>query len=215
VKTLLRALLAGLLLLLLAGWLSPSLGTQLLPAASAWMGKVEPAFSVLRLERQSRPEGDRVRMQVALTQPVITGERVVMPHPRGHAWAQVPAAQIWQGPVLLLWVLLAWPLARGGAELLARLALAVPVLAAWMLLDTPLVLLAEVWKLLLQADPQPALKALVLWSDLLRGGGRFGLPLLAGAAVVLAVRAVVANGPGTRSPNASHDEGWPLPAQRH
>jgi hypothetical protein len=214
-KPLLQGLLATLLLLALAGGLGPHLSPKLLPAAQAWMGWVEPAFAVLRLERQSRREGDRVRMQVALSQPVITGERVVMPHPRGHAWAQVPAAQIWQGPVLLLWVLLAWPLARGGAELLARLTLALPLLAAWMLLDTPLVLLAEVWKLLQQADPQPALKPLVLWSDLLRGGGRLGLPLLVGATALLAVRAVMAKGPGTRSPNARHDESGPLPAQRH
>jgi hypothetical protein len=206
VKTLLRALMAGLLLLVLAGWLGSPLGAKLLPAAGAWMAWVEPAFSVLRLEGQSRPEGDRVRMQVALAQPVFTGERVVMPHPRGHAWAQVPAAQIWQGPVLLLWVLLAWPLARGGAELLGRLALALPVLAAWMLLDTPLVLLAEVWKLLLQADPQPALKALVVWSDLLRGGGRLGLPLLAGAAVVLAVHAI--------NLRARSKPGWPSSVRR-
>jgi hypothetical protein len=77
------------------------------------------------------------------------------------------------------------------------------------------VLLAEVWKLLLQADPQPAIKALVVWSDLLRGGGRLGLPLLAGAAVVLAVRTVVARGAGTRSPGTRQKEIWPLPAQRH
>jgi hypothetical protein len=214
-KPLLQGLLAALLLLALAGGFGPQLSPKLLPAAQAWMAWVEPAFTVLRLERQSRPEGDRVRMQVALAQPVFTGERVVMPHPRGQAWAQVPAAQIWQGPVLLLWVLLAWPLARGGAELLGRLALALPVLAAWMLLDTPLVLLAEVWNLLLQADPQPALKALVLWSDLLRGGGRLGLPLLAGATVVLAVRAVVAKGAGARSPGDRQEQSWYVTAKRH
>jgi len=110
------------------------------------------------------------------------------------------------GPVLLSWVLLAWPLARDGAELLGRLALALPVLVVWMLLDTPLVLLAEVWKLLLQADPEPALKALVLWSDLLRGGGRLGLPLLAGAAVVLAVHAI--------NLRARSKPGWPSSVRR-
>jgi hypothetical protein len=76
----------------------------------------------------------------------------------------------------------------------------------WMLLDTPLVLLAEVWKLLLQADPEPALKALVLWSDLLRGGGRLGLPLLAGAAVVLAVHAI--------NLRARSKPGWPSSVRR-
>lgn len=181
---LLRALLTAVLLLALAGWQGPRVLPLLLPAAQAWMAWIEPSFTVLKLESQVRPEGARVRLQAALARPVFMGETVVMPHPRGRAWAQVPAAQVWQAPVLLVAVLLAWPVVAGMRERVFRLLLGLPVLTVVLLLDTPLVLLAEIWKLLLESDPGARTPPLVLWSDTLRMGGRPGGALLAAAAVV-------------------------------
>lgn len=181
---LLRSLLAAVLLLALAGWQGPRVLPLLLPPAQAWMAWIEPSFTVLKLEAQTRPEGARVRLQAALARPVVVGDTVVMPHPRGRAWAQVPAAQVWQAPVLLVAVLLAWPVVAVLREWVARLLLGLPVLAVVLLLDTPLVLLAEIWKLLLESDPRSAPRPLVLWSDILRMGGRPGGALLAAAAVV-------------------------------
>jgi len=178
----LRALVAAPLLLLLASAGSPLL-QPLLPAARTVMGWAEPAFAVQSLQFLLQSDGERLRAQVAIARPVAVGERLVMPHPRGRAYAQVPAAQAWYAPLLLVLLLIAWPAAAWG-EALLRAVLALPALALVMALDLPLVLLAEIWKLLLDAHDPGGWKLLVAWSDLLRSGGRVITGVLAATAVL-------------------------------
>ncbi|MCY7306171.1 MAG: hypothetical protein LH632_08480, partial [Rhodoferax sp.] len=107
----------------------------------------------------------------------------------GRAHAQVTVAQVWQAPLLLVLLLLAWPTAAWG-EALLRALLALPALALVLALDLPLVLLAEIWKLLLDAHDPGGWKLLVAWSDLLRSGGRVITGMLAATAVVAAACAL-------------------------
>jgi len=184
----LRALAAAPLLLLLA-WAGPALLQPLLPAARTVMAWAEPAFAVQSLQLLVYPEGERVRAMVAIARPLAVGEQLVLPHPRGRAHAQVPVAQVWQAPLLLVLLLLAWPTAAWG-EALLRALLALPALALVLALDLPLVLLAEIWKLLLDAHDPGGWKLLVAWSDLLRSGGRVITGVLAATAVVAAACAL-------------------------
>ena len=184
----LRALAAAPLLLLLAS-AGPALLQPLLPAARTVMAWAEPAFAVQSLQLLVYPEGERVRAMVAIARPLAVGEQLVLPHPRGRAHAQVPVAQVWQAPLLLVLLLLAWPTAAWG-EALLRALLALPALALVLALDLPLVLLAEIWKLLLDAHDPGGWKLLVAWSDLLRSGGRVITGVLAAAAVVAAACAL-------------------------
>jgi len=181
----LRALAAALLLLLLVAAAGSTLLQPLLPAARSVMAWAEPAFAVQSLQLLVQPDGERLRAQVAMARPVTVGERLVQPHPRGRAYAQVPAAQVWHAPLLLILLLVAWPAAAWGEGLLRAL-LALPALALVMALDLPLVLLAEIWKLLLDAHDPGGWKLLVAWSDLLSSGGRVLTGVLAATAVVAA-----------------------------
>jgi hypothetical protein len=54
--------------------------------------------------------------------------------------------------------------------------------------DAPVVLLAEIWKLLRHAHGEAAFHGLVASAELLRAGGRFGIGLVAAAALVMLVR---------------------------
>jgi len=185
----LRAMAAAPLLLLLLASAGPALLQPLLPSARVVMGWAEPAFAVQSLQILVQPEGERLRAELALASPVPVGERIVMPNPLGRAHAQVPAAQAWHAPLVLVLLLLAWPAAAWG-EVMLRGLLALPALALVMALDLPLVLLAEIWKLLLDAHDPGGWKMLVAWSDLLRSGGRVLTGVLAASAVLAAACAL-------------------------
>lgn len=165
----------------------PALVRALLPAATAWLGQIEPAFEVRTLAVVDVAGRERLRLEVALAHPVHVAEVVVMPHPRGRARVELPLAQVWQGPLLLALPLLAWP-AQGRGERRRRALLALPVVAVLLALDTPMVLVAELWQLLRQAHGETSFRAPVAWAELLRSGGRLGLALLAAAAVIALAR---------------------------
>lgn len=96
-------------------------------------------------------------------------------------------------------LLLAWPAATWG-EALLRALLALPALALVMALDLPLVLLAEIWKLLLDAHDPGGWNLLVAWSDLLRSGGRVITGVLVATAVLTAACALERWRLGRRTP---------------
>jgi hypothetical protein len=183
----LRLLLALALLALPATPVSPALVKSMLPAARAWLGFLEPAFVVRSLTVERSGGRDRLRLEVSLAEPVRVGNTVVKPHPRGRARAEVPLAQVWVAPLLMVLVLLAWP-ARGWIEWALRAALALPAGVVLVAADAPVVLLAEIWKLLRHAHGEAAFHGLVASAELLRAGGRFGIGLVAAAALVMLVR---------------------------
>ena len=182
-----RALLGCALLVAGLGWGGSGLVQALLPAAQAWIQWIEPAFTVRHVRVVDSPQGERIELQVSLARPVRVGETVVMPHPRGRAQARVPLAQGLQGPLLLGLVVLAWPV-RWAGEVAVRTLLALPLAALLLALDTPIVLLSEIWQLLRQAHAADDWHPLVGGAGLLSHGGRFGLALLAAAAVLAAGR---------------------------
>ena len=183
----LRLLLALALLVLPGTPVGPALMEPLLPAMRTWLTWVEPAFAVRSLVIDRSEGRSRLRLEVGLVHPVRVAGKLVMPHPRGRARAEVPLAQAWQAPLVMTLLLLAWP-ARGWQEVAWRAAVALPAGAALLAMDTPLVLLAEVWQLLRLAHGDQTFSALVAWGELLRAGGRVGAGLLAAATIAMLAR---------------------------
>lgn len=101
-------------------------------------------------------------------------------------------------PIVMLLIVLAWPAAglqRKGLYLLA----AIPFLIMVELLDVPLVLLGNLQDLVLSNAAPDALRfaPLVNWMNLLNGGGRIGLSVVA---ALLAVATVQTLAPFLRAP---------------
>jgi hypothetical protein len=93
------------------------------------------------------------------------------------------------GPLLAVWLTLAWPTGRAGFGAAAgvlglRLLGVLPAAAALALLDTPIVLAANLWRLLLDHLAPGSFSPLLMASDVLQGGGRYAFGLALGALAV-------------------------------
>lgn len=162
----------------------------LLPTLRAAITWVEPAFAVQHLDLLPGAAGSRVRTQVVLAHTVVVGGRAVVPHPLGHAFAWVPASRSWLLPTLYLSLVLAWP-TRVARERLLRLVVGLAVLPALLLIDLPVVIVAEFWRPLMAVHDPQGWQAHVVWAGFMHGGGRVALALLA-AGLVVAVAARLA-----------------------
>jgi hypothetical protein len=185
-----RALIAGALALaMLLG-----LGDAVVRAASPILQQVfehlMPEFRVLTFG-VDHERADRVmRVTVTRQKYVLMGGRAIEPNAQGNANASTLALQTLFGPLLALWVAMSWPLRLPWLSwpywrlLATRLALALPPALALGLLDTPVVLAAELWALMLEHFSPGETSALVLAADVLQRGGRLALGLAIGAASV-------------------------------
>jgi hypothetical protein len=193
-----RACVLGLLLGAVVMFAGDALLRALLPALAVALVWVEPGFAIQHLDLVQTPAGSRVRTQVMLAHSLVVGQRVVMPHPLGQAFAWVPAWSAWQLPLLLTTALAAWP-ARRWVEwpwrLLGGLAVGLPLLLA----DLPVTIAAEFWRPLMAAHDPQGWQAHVAWAEFLRGGGRVWLALLAAAGVVVVARRLA--GPALKRPS--------------
>jgi len=123
---------------------------------------------------------------VTLGEVTVVGGQVLMPNPLGQAVLATPAGHVLQPVVLALVVALAWPAPRAVAYGL-RLAVLVPLLVAVTAVDVPAVLAALPWALHVEAMEPDRFSPLLIWKDLMQGGGRIALGVAAGVfAVVVA-----------------------------
>jgi hypothetical protein len=125
---------------------------------------------------------------VTLAGVVVVGGQVLMPDPLGLAVLATPAGHVLHAVVLGLAVVLAWPASRM-VLIGCRLAILVPLLAAVSAIDVPAVLAAMPWALHVEALEPTRFSPLLIWADVMQGGGRLVLGIAAGwAAVILAAR---------------------------
>lgn len=180
---------AVVLLAALAASLAPALQRGLAPWQAVAFHVLHPDF---RLTRWERLQGGELLAEITPRRALLVGEQVRLPDPRARASASMPWVQTLLGPVLLLALVLAAP-ARAPLRAWRALA-ALPLVAAGLLLDAPLVLGGLIWQLLheLLAPGQASAAAAV--AVFLQGGGRAALALAGGTAIVLAVQRV----PSTR-----------------
>lgn len=153
--------------------------------AMRWVFRVVAGeFRLIELA-PDREHADRVlRAVVALERPVVLGGRVAMPDARGLANASTVMLQGLHGAFVALWIALAWPAAGRCREILRRLALAVPAAVLLALVDAPVILAASLWELVVAHLAPGTTTPLLVARDLLAGGGRLALGVLAGCAAV-------------------------------
>lgn len=94
-----------------------------------------------------------------------------------------PVGHVLQGAVTALVAVLVWPASQRRAWP-ARCLVLIPGAALLTLLDTPLVLAASLWQLMIDALAPGTGSMLVGWSSFLRGGGRFALGLAVAALAI-------------------------------
>ncbi len=182
-----RALLRFLLLAgtfgLLGQLFAAPLTQLLLPLFRAEFELLDDAFRIESLS-VDRDQVDRVlRVQVSLARTLSVNGRTFYRDPRGRAQATTLLGNIWMPCVLLIAVTFAWPAPPSRGRMAVRL-LATPVALLLMCMaSAPLILLASLRGILLQATGSASPSMLLIWSDFLLNGGIIVLPLVAGAAL--------------------------------
>lgn len=194
----------GVLVALLIG-VGPASVRAALPALQAMFEKLVPEFSVVRFGPE-RESADRVlRIEVTRQRYVLLGGVAIEPNARGTANASTLALQTLFGPTLALWVALAWPAGVGRlrwvTEPALRLALALPPCLMLGLLDTPVVLAAELWKIMIDYFAPAEFSPLVAAGRALQRGGRYALGLAIGAAAVATAQRLLRAAPAGARPS--------------
>lgn len=197
---LLRLLLAAAVLIPAAWAGGDAVIRAAVPAMARVLAFIAPDFEVRHLALARVAGEQRVTVEVNLARTTIVGERALVPDPRGSASAFTPAGH----GLLVPWVaalgVVGWPYGRLG-ELLARALLLLPLLAAWIVLDAPLMLAASIWQLLLDAVAPGTTSFLGAVPLFLVGGGRIVIGLAMAAGVVWAVSRLFARVVTPRAPS--------------
>ena len=163
-------------------------GEATVRAASPTMQRVfeqlMPEFRVVQFGLDQE-QADRVlRVEVTRSNYVLIGGRAIEPNTRGTANASTLALQTLFGPLLALWVALAWPTQGRVSRLAWRLVCVLPPAIALALLDTPVVLAAQLWGLMVDHFAPDEFSALAVAGRLLQSGGRYVLGLSIGMAAI-------------------------------
>lgn len=169
-----------------AVWVSfgQAIATAALPCLQWAYETIDSQHSVRRLELagQGAVQGrDRViLLEVRPNSVVLVGRQAVRTQADGWARVTVLVAYLWQSISLALVVVACWP-AACAREWLARCATLFVLLPPMVMADLPFVLAAEVWRNYQPLFARGELQPLLVWSDLLQGGGRFVLAGVVGA----------------------------------
>jgi hypothetical protein len=178
-----RLVLAGGLVLLFVSLAGEHIVRAALPLMEKVFVLAAPDFRVLEFGVVHAQSERRIAVVATLRRTAVVGSRVLVPNAKGRAEAITPMAHTLHGGALALLIASAWP-ARHRRELSWRMAVALPLAAALVVLDAPLVLAASLWQLLRDALAPNETSALIGLSAFLRGGGRYVLAVLAAAAAI-------------------------------
>lgn len=179
-------------------WQAPRYGELWAPLYLWEIGMLAPQLDVTEL-KVAAPQGERVVMLDAEVRAgAVFGDYFferAMPMS-----SSTLLGHVLLHPIVMLLILLAWPRAniqRKGLYVLA----AIPFLVAVELLDVPLVLLGSLQDLVLAntAPDSTRFAPLVIWMNLLNGGGRIALSV---AAALLAIATAQTLAPYLRAPAA-------------
>lgn len=172
--------------------LERSLVKPLLPTFCWVMSSLDDRFVVTDARLVRTGPNEVVRFRVNLAAPLVVGSRILYPFgthgvPEGGFQVTNTVGGVLQLGGLLLIVVLAWP-ARHAVELALRLGVALPVMAALVLLDTPFTAVAELRNgLATTIDPQ-TVDGWMVASRFLMGGGGYALAILLAAGSIALTR---------------------------
>ena len=144
-ESLIRLLVAYLLLALLFLVYGDSLGRSLIPIFHWELQWIAPEFDISALEPIVTNGALRARLQVSPIGPLVFGEQIL--YADNPIWPMVvttPLAQTYQCPLIMVSAALAWPV----DSIRKRIVLTVitfPLMLVLAMLDIPLILLGTVW----------------------------------------------------------------------
>lgn len=174
-----RFVIALSLLTALAHGIGMQLIPALLPVFRAQIGWLDENYRV-RDVRYINDGGNRlIALEVSVARYFVLGGRLIEPDPQGRARATTLAANLFVPAILCFSIVAAWPVRRM-RDHARRVLLALPCVAAIMLMDVPFVLWGEVWSLHVAAMEPDRFSPLLSWVDFMQGGGRLVLGLAAG-----------------------------------
>jgi hypothetical protein len=128
-----------------------------------------------------------IGVDAGLARPVVIAGKIMFPDPGLGMTVFTLAGYVLETLIVFIGVALAWPL-KGWREGLLRFLTAIPILLVALMIDVPLVLLAALWKGILNDLGDHSFHPLLAWENFLSYGGRLGLALFACAACVALAR---------------------------
>lgn len=189
-----RFVAALLVLMLVAARYETELVSPLLPALKAEIAWLDDTYQLISLDLQQQGGDSVIRLQVSQAKSIVIGERVFLPDARGRARASTLLAHITLPMVLMLACACAWPLGHKPQTLTDAITaikaiwlrtVAITLACALMLLiDVPFELWAAIWSLHVNAVQPDLFSPLLIWRDVMGGGGRLALGLGFGCAAV-------------------------------
>jgi len=180
----LRLVLTALPLVVLASLVQRPLIEAMMPWLALCTDALDTTYRTVAFVLRPGPELVLQRT-VTLAEVTVVGGSVLMPDALGQAVLTTPAGHVLQPLVVALVLVLAWPAPRLAAYALPMVLL-LPLLLAVSALDMPAVLAALPWALHVEALEPDRFSPLLIWKDLMQGGGRVALGLVVGALAVLA-----------------------------
>jgi len=185
-RAMLRFLLIGIGLTILAGALQNEIVARLLPLFRAWLDLVDTTFRTLDLSIVSDHSESMVRRLSTPAFVHAVGNTFLYPGPV--LFNQAAAGIVLQPAILAIALLAVWPL-HSRKDLCLRLLLGAVFLPLLLVLDVPMMLCGFAWYTELKEFDPSHFSLLVSWADAMNAGGRFALAIVAAAsATALAVR---------------------------
>ena len=136
-----------------------------------WLGD---DFSVTGIALKTISADLWIGIDAGLARPVVGGGKILFPDPGLGMTVFTLAGYVLETLIVFVGVALAWPLS-GWREGLLRFLTAIPVLLIALMIDVPRVLLAALWKGILNDLGDRSVHPLLAWESFLSYGGRLGL----------------------------------------
>lgn len=184
-----RLMAATALVLTAACFFSRDAVQLLMPVLSAALGIVASDYTILRFDFFDDRHNASIGALVRLDHTLVLGGRAIVPDGQSVMGVGTTVGTILQPVCIALTLVLAWP--APWREILLRLAVALPLLALVVLIDTPLSMWAWLWDVQLRMHDPERLSPLVWWNIFLNGGGRLALGLVAGALSIALARRLI------------------------
>jgi hypothetical protein len=181
-------------LLLLAMQFGNVIVSLALPLVSQEIEALVPQFRIVNVALGQAGADKVIYVEAAPSAVVVVADRLLPIAAQSRFNVSTLAGHVLQPVIVFLAIVISWP-ARNFGQRVLRLVIGAPLLITVAVLDVPIVLAAELHSMLLDVVAPDAFSLLVAWKDILEGGGRVALAILAAAATVSTAAAVTENNP--------------------
>lgn len=182
----LRLALATTLVLTAAYFFSRDAVRLLMPMLSSALSAVASDYKILRFDFFDERHNASIGAIARLEHTLVLGGRAIVPDGQSVMGVGATIGTVLQPVWVALVLVLAWP--AHWREMLLRLLIIAPLLAAVLLVDTPLSMAAWLWDVHLRMHEPDRASPMVWWNVFLNGGGRLALGLIAAALSIALAR---------------------------